>query len=263
MRYFLHLGFDGGKYHGWQRQPNVISVQEAIENALQRILKEEIIAFGCGRTDTGVHASQYFMHFNVSKPFNFDLKFRLNKTLPADIAIYDIIEMDGNQHARYDAISRTYDYFIHLTKDPILINYSAFYEIENLDFESMQKASLLLMKYDDFRSICKQPDLYKHTICRISNVKLFVNENKNRLRFTITSDRFLQSMVRLCVYFLLEIGERKISLDAFENILANKLELKNKKAAFPQGLFLSKIEYPYLKLKQPEDLCSFLKMGLQ
>jgi tRNA pseudouridine38-40 synthase len=262
MTYFFHIGFDGGRYKGWQFQPNLRTVQGAIEDTLQQIFKKEIRVEGCGRTDAGVHASQYVLHIQLEEDFDFDLKFRLNKNLPDDIVVYDILEMKNKQHARFDAISRTYDYFIHLKKDPFLKKYSSFYEFKNLDFEAMKKAAELFMKYDDFKSICKQPDLYNHTRCNVTHAKLYVDEKQERLRFTITANRFLRGMIRLCVYFLLEVGRGRMTLEEFEDRFGNRKD-GFKRSAYPDGLFLSKVEYPYLKMENESELFHFLKTGLE
>src|SRR5690606_28072877 len=135
IRYFIHLGFDGSSYSGWQRQKNTTNtVQEVIEQTLFQIFKQKITVYGCGRTDAGVHASQYVIHIDLDAVPEFDLKFRMNKLLPDNIVVFEIIEVNENQHCRYDAVARTYDYFIHWKKDPVLINYSAFYEDLTLDF---------------------------------------------------------------------------------------------------------------------------------
>jgi tRNA pseudouridine38-40 synthase len=191
MKLFLNIGYDGSNYSGWQYQPNVPSIQEEIENALQRIFKTKITVNGCGRTDAGVHASQYILHIEIKEAFDFDLKFRLNKNLPTQIAVYDILEMPEKSHARYDAISRTYDYFIHLYEDPVLHRYSSFYELSDLDLEGMKQAVALLPKNNDYHSMCKQPDLHNHTLCEVAHAKLYVSPDKKRLRFTITANRFL------------------------------------------------------------------------
>ncbi|MDB4285770.1 tRNA pseudouridine(38-40) synthase TruA [bacterium] len=263
MRYFLHIGYDGSQYRGWQWQPNVVSVQGTIEEKLKRIFKEDITVYGCGRTDSGVHASQYILHINIKKPFDFDLKFRLNKNLPDDIVVYDIMEMKDSQHARYDATSRTYDYYIHLYNTPVLGNHSSFYEFENLDVEAMKKAAAILPLCNDFRAICRQPDLYKHTLCDVSDAKLYVDSSGSRLRFSITSDRFLRGMIRICVYFLLQIGNREMSFEEFEHILSNQLDVPVKRLALPNGLYLTRIEYPYLKVATQADMGSLLKAGLE
>jgi len=142
MRYFLHIGFDGTNYRGWQKQKNTPdTVQEVIEKKVSQIFKKEMTIYGCGRTDAGVHASQYIMQINVDKAPDFDLKYRLNKNLPDNIAVFEIIEVDGNQNCRYNAVARTYDYFMHWRKDPVLLRYSSFYEGIVLDFDLMREAA--------------------------------------------------------------------------------------------------------------------------
>ncbi len=262
MKYFLNIGYDGSNYSGWQWQPNVPSIQEEIEKALKSIFKEKVTANGCGRTDAGVHASQYILHIELKNPPDFDLKFRLNKNLPDDIAVYDVLEMADDSHARYDATSRSYDYFIHTYEDSVLHKYSSFYELKDLDIEAMKKGVDLLTKYNDFHSICKQPLMHNHTLCKITNAQLYVSSDKQRLRFAITADRFLRGMIRLIIYFLLKIGTRELSIEEFEHLLSNKVDLNNKIPAFPNGLYLSKVEYPYLKIESPTNICSLLKMGL-
>lgn len=264
MRYFIHLGFDGTNYSGWQRQINTPkTVQGVIERTLSQIFKKEITVSGCGRTDAGVHASQYVIHINLDETPSFDLKYRLNKCLPSDIAIFEIFKVKQDQHSRFDAIARTYDYFIHWQKDPVLMNYSSFYEDLDLNFNLMKKATKLILGTKDFRAVCKQPDSYSNTLCQISNCELIVNEKKERLRFTITSNRFLRGMIRICVFYLLEIGQGKITLEEFEKILNQEKDIKEKMPALPNGLFLSKIEYPFLTLKDSHKLIELLKIDLE
>lgn len=261
MTYFLHLAYDGSTYRGWQFQPKVSSVQEVIEKAMTQIFKTPIYIHGCGRTDAGVHASQYFLSFKIKKTFDFDLKFRLNKTLPHPIAVFDVLEMEDKQHARFDAISRTYDYFIHFEKSPLLAKCSSYYDLKNLDIAAMQQAVQLLSQYNNFNSFCTRPHVHNHTFCEITNAQLFFNPEQNRMRFTITANRFLQKMIRLCMEFLLEVGKGNLSLITFEKMLSEQLEMP-KKPAQPQGLYLSKVEYPYLKMKAAVGMCDFLKVGL-
>jgi tRNA pseudouridine38-40 synthase len=264
MRYFIHLGFDGTSYSGWQRQKNTLNtVQEVIEAKLSQIFKKPVTAYGCGRTDAGVHASQYVIQINLDEAPTFDLKFRLNKNLPRAIAVFEIIEVDKYQHCRYDAVARTYDYFIHWTKDPVLYRHSSFYEGLVLDFDAMKTAAALILQTNDFKPLCKQPNLYKNTICHISNSEVFVNEEQGRLRFTITSNRFLRGMIRICIFFLLQIGKGEMTLEEFEAILKQEKHLAEKPPAFPNGLFLSKIEYPFLELKNSHHLIKMLKVGLE
>lgn len=263
MRYFINLGFDGTDYSGWQKQKNTLNtVQEVIEQTLAQLFKKNITVYGCGRTDAGVHASQYIIHIDLEKAPDFDFKYRFNKNLPANIAVFEILEVKEDQHARYDAVARTYDYFIHWKKNPILTRHSSLYD-PNLNFALMEQAAALILKTNDFRPLCKQPDLYKNTLCEISQSKLIINEDLGRLRFTITSNRFLRGMVRLCVYFLLQVGREKIQLDEFEHILSQKRELTQKQPALPNGLFLSGIKYPYLSFKETNNLIQMLKFGLE
>jgi len=262
MVYFLHIGYDGGNFHGWQFQPGLTTIQGTLEALLERVLKKRTIVYGCGRTDTGVHASQYVFHIETNEACRQDLKFILNKQLPDDIVVYDIWEMEDGMHARYDAVSRTYDYFIHLQKDPLLHHCSSYYSITDLNIEAMHSAVSILSKYRDFKTVCKQAHLYKHTICNVAEAKLFYNEEQGRIRFSITSDRFMRGMIRLIVSVLIKIGGGKMTVEQFEDRLSNQEELSEKSTALPNGLYLSKIEYPYLKIPQRNDICSFLKQGL-
>ncbi len=263
MRYFIHLGFDGTNYRGWQRQKQPRNtVQEVIEDTLSKLFKQDLSAYGCGRTDAGVHASQYLIQINLDRAPSFDLKFRLNKNLPDDIAVFDIIEVDDDQHVRYDAVARSYDYFIHWKKDPVLMRYSAFYDDLTLDFGLMQTATTMLGNTHDFRPVCKQPDIYPNTICQITHCKLYIDEERGRLRFAITSNRFLRGMIRFCIFFLLKIGSKEMTLSELADILAQRTVLEEKVPAFPNGLFLSKIVYPYLELKNSHHLIGMLKTGL-
>lgn len=263
MRYFIHLGFDGTHYNGWQRQKGTRhTVQEVVENALTRVFKQPMSAYGCGRTDTGVHASQYVIQINVDHLPAFDLKFRLNKNLPDDIAVFEVLEVESHRHCRYDAVARTYDYFIHWHKDPVLMRYSSYYDNVKLDLDLMQQAVALIRHTSDCRALCKHPDLYTNTICRISDCQLFVNEAEGRLRFTITSDRFLRGMIRICIHYMLEVASGKLTLEEFGQILRLEKESKEKRPAYPNGLFLSGVKYPYLQLNQQHRLMRMLRDGL-
>lgn len=264
MRYFIHLGFDGSEYSGWQRQKDTQNtVQEVIEQTLSRIFKKPISVYGCGRTDAGVHASQYVIQIYLDEAPAFDLKFRLNKNLPDEIAVFEVIEVTQDQHCRHDAVARTYDYFIHWNKDPGLMRYSSMYDDLTLDFDKMKKAASLILETSDFKPLCKQPDLYPNTLCNVTKSEVVVNEAHGRLRFTITANRFLRGMVRICVFFLLEVGTGKTTLDEFAKILNQEKEGKEKWPAHPNGLFLSKVEYPYLKLQDSHLLIKMLKTGLE
>ncbi|OKS89215.1 tRNA pseudouridine(38-40) synthase TruA [Mucilaginibacter polytrichastri] len=248
MRYFFHLGYLGTNYSGWQKHPDGPGVQQVLENALSQIFKTPLWIVGCGRTDAQVHASQYFFHLDTTQAWDFDLLFRLNKLLPSDIAVFEIIPMPDDAHARFDAIERSYDYFIHTYKDPFLSNFSSYYLIKNWDIEQMNRAAGLLLKYNDYHAFCKMPDRNTHTICHISEAGVFTDQTGDKLRFRISANRFLGKMVRIITGKLIEIGTGTLSVDEFESHLIDPLLLQIIKPAYPQGLYLSKIKYPYLDI---------------
>lgn len=249
MRYFVHIGYKGTNYFGWQRQPNKLSVQEVLECSLSRIFKQKIIIFGCGRTDAHVHASQYFFHMDIDKDWSFDLFFRLNRILPDHIALFDIIPIHDQAHARFDANQRVYDFFIHTYKDPFLSEGSSFYLRKSFNLQEIKKAVTLLPKYNDYRAFCKSPDKNEHTICHVSSASLYINNRGDRVRFRISSNRFLSRMIRIIARKLIEIGDGNLSVDEFESHLISKNIPSKILPAHPQGLYLSKVIYPYLDLE--------------
>ncbi|ALL04600.1 pseudouridine synthase [Pedobacter sp. PACM 27299] len=248
MRYFVHIGYHGLHFNGWQKQPGVMNVQGVIENALTQILKTPIFINGCGRTDAHVHASQFFFHMDIEQPWDFDLMFRLNKLLPASIAVFDIIPMEGLPHARFDAVQRSYDYFMHTYKSPFLNGHSAYYLLPDLNFDQMKQAAALLPQYQDYRAFCTSPDKYEHTLCYVKSAELTVDSSGDRLRFQISSNRFLGKMIRIIMGQLLKIGKGELSVDEFEHHLISKETPRLITPAHPQGLYLSKVTYPYLNL---------------
>ncbi|MBX2898020.1 MAG: tRNA pseudouridine(38-40) synthase TruA [Cyclobacteriaceae bacterium] len=245
-RYFFHMAFLGTRYHGWQRQSNANSIQALIESALSEILKEPITIMGCGRTDTQVHASQFYFHADIDTQWDFDLRFRLNKVLPPDLAIFDILPVESTQHARFDAVLRQYDYFIHTYKDPFLNLVSTQVDNSPWQLDKMKQAVALLTRYNDYRAFCKSPEAYEHTRCQVAHANLYINESGNRLRFQIAADRFLGRMVRLLMGKLIKIGSGTLSVEEFEYYLIDKVTPTVWDPAYPQGLFLSKVNYPYL-----------------
>lgn len=259
MRYFFHIGYNGCNYRGWQRQPKIVNIQEVLETVISRIVKAPTTIIGCGRTDAGVHASQFFFHTDIEKPWDFDLLFRINKTLPPDIAVFEIIPMLGLPHARFDATKRSYDYFIHTYKDPFLSNVSSLYLKRNLNLNKMKDATSLLMKYDDFRAFCKTPNQYEHTICKITSACLLVDATGDKLRFQISSNRFLGRMVRIIMGKLLEIGAGEFSVEEFEHHLMTKQTPNTIEPAYPQGLYLSKVAYPYLDIPPRTEFSAIIQ----
>lgn len=242
-RYFAQLSFKGSRYHGWQVQPNAPSVQETVENALSTILREEISVVGAGRTDTGVHASFYVLHFDVAEEI-WDpqkLVFRLNSFLPPDIAFQKIWPVSNDAHARFSAISRTYRYYITTNKNPFQTE-TAYYYHGKLDVDKMNEAAKILFEYGDFTSFSKLHTDVKTNLCKIFQAE-WVTEGE-MLVFKIKADRFLRNMVRAIAGTLLEVGKGKLFLEDFRKII----EIKDRKAAGTSapahGLFLVDVEYP-------------------
>jgi len=248
LRYFVHISYHGQHFGGWQKQPGVLNIQGVLEKALSQVLKTPVQINGCGRTDAQVHASQFFFHMDLDKTWDYDLIFRLNKLLPASIAIYDIIPMDGQQHARFDAVLRSYDYFIHTYKNPFLNGLSSLYLLKDLDLDKMKQAVALLPQYKDYRAFCTSPDKYEHTICNVMSARLMVDDNADRIRFQISANRFLGKMIRIIMGQVLKIGRGVVSLDEFEGYLISKQTPALITPAHPQGLYLSRVVYPYLNL---------------
>ncbi|MCK4344064.1 MAG: tRNA pseudouridine(38-40) synthase TruA [Bacteroidales bacterium] len=243
-RYFIQLSYNGTNYHGWQIQPNASTIQETLENALSTILKEKIETVGAGRTDTRVHARMFFAHFDTEKK-DLDKKkkivFQLNGILPADIAVQNIFYVNDDVHARFDALSRTYEYHIHQKKDPFLDNFS-YYLYGNPDIEKMNRASELLFDYTDFTSFSKLHTDVQTNDCNIIQAE-WEKEN-HRLIFTIKANRFLRGMVRAIVGTTLELGFGKICLAEFRKIIEDKDRSKAGFSVPAHGLFLVDIEYP-------------------
>lgn len=259
QRYFFHIAYKGNQYNGWQRQGNAHGVQQEIETILAKILKEPVFITGCGRTDAQVHASQYVFHTDLAPAFDFDLVYRLNRALPPDIAVFDLIPVEERAHARYDATRRTYDYFIHTRKDPFLYGQSALYAERPLDLSLMNAAIQLLPQYKDYYAFCKSPNSFEHTICYVQHAQLWTNAAGDQLRFQISANRFLTGMVRIIVGRLLEVATGVMSLEAFEYHLRERITPKNIAPAYAQGLYLSKIEYPYLQLEPRTDFAAVFR----
>lgn len=245
-RVFIKLAYKGTNFFGWQIQPNHRSIQSEIETALTKINhQKEIKIVGCGRTDTGVHASEYFAHADLNLPIPLkDLKFKLNNMLDCDIVINDIIEVNDDAHARFDAIKRTYHYFIHENKDPF-VNDISWQRSGELDIKRMNEACLLLLKHEDFECFSKVKTETHTFLCNITNAA-WIKSNKGYI-FTITSNRFLRNMVRAIVGTMIDLGEGKISIDDFQEILNSKNRSEAGKSVPARGLFLAKIDYDYLK----------------
>jgi len=243
-RYFIELAYNGSQYVGWQIQPNGVSVQEKLNNALSILLKSHIEVTGAGRTDTGVHASQQFAHFDFENemPFSLDiLTYKCNALLPKDIAIKQVLPVTNEAHTRFDALARTYHYLIAFEKQ-VFQQDTVVHVKFDLDFDKMNAACALLLQYDDFASFCKTHGNNKTTLCNIHQAEWIKTENG--AYFTITANRFLRNMVRSIVGTMFDIGRQKISIKDFQQIIEDK-DRKSAGASAPaHGLYLSGILYP-------------------
>ena len=245
LRYFIELGYKGTNYHGWQYQPNASSVQETLDKALSLLLKTEIDIVGAGRTDTGVHAKQMFAHFDYDDDIKTQtLVKKLNSFLPKDIVIFNILKVTDEAHARFDATKRTYEYHIHTSKDAFESDDSWFLQT-TLDLDKMNQACQLLYKYNDFECFSKT-----NTDVRTFNCVIFEaywKQSGNKIVFTISADRFLRNMVRAIVGTMINVVSRKIELLDFEKIIESKDRSEAGFSVPAHGLYLTKIEYKYLK----------------
>ena len=246
MRVFLKLSYKGTNFFGWQIQPEQISVQEAIESELTRLNRGKVVKVtGCGRTDTGVHASEFFAHLDL--PFEIEpeqLCFKLNNMLSKDIAIHEVIPVHADAHARFDASSRTYHYFIHREKDPFIYE-TSWYRPSELDLDSMNRACLLMLNHTDFECFSKVHTDVTNFECKITHAA-WIRSDKGYI-FTITANRFLRNMVRAIVGTLLGIGEGKLSLEEFQAILDSKNRSEAGQSVPARGLFLAGVRYPYIE----------------
>lgn len=244
MRYFSELAYRGTNYNGWQRQPNAPSVQQAIEEAMATILGAAIEVVGCGRTDTGVHASQYFMHFDWEGSLPKEFLRRLNKLLPADVAIRSIYEVAPDAHARFDAVRRSYEYHIVLDKNPFGEDTTWHFPFfDKLDLENVQSAAALLLQYKEFQPFCKS-NTDVHTMeCTLFRSEWVFDEKARRLVFHISANRFLRGMVRLIVGMCLNVGLGKVSIDEVRQALEQQSLLKKSWSVPPNGLFLTEVLY--------------------
>lgn len=244
LRYFIFLSYKGTSYHGWQVQPNAVTVQKLLDEALTLILSEKISTTGAGRTDTGVHANVFCAHFDsnasdLDKSKN--LIYRLNSYLPKDISITLLRKVKMDANARFSALSRTYRYYISREKDPFSEDF-CWYLHGEINRHLMNDASALLLKYTDFTSFSRL-----HTNVKTNNCKVFYagwEEKGNQLIFTIKADRFLRNMVRAIVGTIVDIGNGRMDLKEFEEIIKARDRGKASKSAPARGLFLTEIEYP-------------------
>jgi tRNA pseudouridine38-40 synthase len=241
VRYFIELAYKGTHYHGWQIQANAHTVQAAFNRALSTLLKEQTDTIGSGRTDTGVHALQQFVHLDTHKPLhNHPHVYQLNALLPDDIVVKQILPVAGTAHARFDALSRRYEYRISLQKNPFLKDMSYLFT-KPLDVTAMNEAALLLLQYEDFTSFSRVKTDVNHFLCKI--YEACWKNSGDLLIFYIRANRFLRGMVRAIVGTLLEVGLHKLTIHGFEQVIIGKDRRLAGRTVPPDGLFLTQVQY--------------------
>lgn len=246
-RYFIQLAYNGANYNGWQIQDNTPNtIQEVLQDKLSMILSETIKVVGCGRTDTGVHAKDYYAHFDSTKMdlhlIDANYVYKLNKVLPYEIAIKKIYSVNNEASSRFDAEFRSYEYFVHSYKDPFLTNNSLLY-YGDLNFDAMNEAAAHLLTVTDFTSFSKVNTQAKTNNCNVVFAQ-WDKLNDTEFVFKITANRFLQNMVRAIVGTLLEVGKGKMSLEEFKIIIENKNRSDAGMSVSGHALYLTNIQYP-------------------
>ncbi len=250
MRKFLRLSYSGTPFHGWQSQPNAASVQQTLEEALSTMLRAHTPVTGAGRTDTGVHARVMFAHFDTEREIDDRRRFLtgLNRLCGPAISMADIIDVADDAHARFDATSRTYKYFVTFDKSPFLTGCS-WHSPSGLDTEAMNEAARLLQETDDFSSFAKLHSDARTNICRVTEARWEKWNNSfgsEGIVFTISADRFLRNMVRAVVGTLVDVGRGKLSIDDFRRVIEKKDRCSAGTSMPPQALFLWDVKYPYI-----------------
>lgn len=239
----MTLSFDGSRYHGWQIQPNGVSVQEKLQEALSTLLRKPLSVTGAGRTDTGVHARMMVAHFDwEGEPLDGrQLAYKLNRLLPFDIAVSKVEPVSDDMHARFSATSRMYHYYIHTVKDPFQKAYSC--EIHYpLDFAKMNEAAAILTTYEDFGAFCKSGADVKTTLCKVTRAA-WVQTSPTTWYFEIRANRFLRNMVRAVVGTLIEVGRGRLSLEDFRKVIEGKRRTEAGESMPGNALFLEDIRY--------------------
>ena len=244
-RYFIELSFDGTHYHGWQIQPNSLSIQQTLSEAASAVLREEISFTGSGRTDSGVHAINYTAHFDTAYSPNhlqeINLVYKLNRILPADIAVKIIKQVNPEAHARFSALNRSYNYYICKCKDPFWINRAWLME-RDLDFDAMKEATRLLLRFDDFEAFTKANTQVNHFRCML--LEAGWTKEDHIWRFHIRADRFLRNMVRAIVGTITDVGLGKIDIQQMENIIKSKNRSNAGYSVPGCGLYFMGADYP-------------------
>ncbi len=246
MRYFAEIAYRGTHYVGWQIQPNGLSVQEVCNQTLRTILRDaDIACVGCGRTDAGVHATQFFLHYDTQADIPENFLLRMNTVLPDDIRFIRFFPVEEKAHARFDATLRAYEYIISFTKDPFGTDLVLWRHIRDLDFELLQACCGVMKKYNDFPSFCKSKQGAKTTIVNLKEI--YWRKEGERYILYISADRFIRGMVRLVVGAMMQVARGKMSLSEFETGIKNGERFRLALSAPAQGLYLIQVQYPYVQ----------------
>jgi tRNA pseudouridine38-40 synthase len=249
MRYFMELAYNGAGYHGWQRQPGRRTIQQTLEEAMSLIARRPLEITGCGRTDAGVHARQYFAHVDHDGDWPANFMHRLNRLLPPHIAMYRIFAVDAQAHARYSAELRAYKYHLHYEKDPFQTDTAYWYRLgRRPQLAAMRAAAQLLLNYEDFFPYCRGDNELPHTRCRLFRAEWEVIDAQ-KLVFHIAANRFLRGMVRLIVGMCINVGLENISVEEVRAAMERKTLLRKALSAPPQGLTLSEVLYPFVEAR--------------
>lgn len=251
QKYFLEFSYRGANYHGWQIQNNGTSVQQFVNENLSIILREDITTMGSSRTDAGVHAQQNFLHFETKAEIEKDFLRKLNFLLPKDIAVKNIFRMRMKCHARFDAISRSYEYVLCYEKNPFLTEITCFYPYYKLDVNILNDFSQLLFTHKDYAAFSKRRTTIKTTICTISQAEWKVDSEKKTITFYVSANRFLRGMVRGLVATMILGGRKKLSKDGFIKLLNSNVPHKTDFSAPAQGLTLTQVKYPENYFPEP------------
>lgn len=247
MRYFLELAYNGTRFQGYQKQPHGQTVQSTLEKGLSTLLRHPTSIVGCGRTDTGVHAKQYFAHFDTEHTISDNFIYALNALTGYDIEIYKVHQVADSAHARFDACSRSYKYFINTKADPFQQETVYYHpKSQHINRNKLQEAAQLLLEYDEFATFCKTNTDTKTQSCRLTHSEWTTDEERNQLVYHISANRFLRGMIRLIVGMCINVSRGKLPLEQVKKALEEQASLKLAWSVPPQGLFLTDIKYPYL-----------------
>jgi tRNA pseudouridine38-40 synthase len=241
MRYFMHFSYLGKHYHGWQRQPASLTVQEAMEERLKLLLGGEVALVAAGRTDTGVHAREMVAHFDWEAPLDDAFLERYNAFLPEDIVVRGIRRVHPEAHARFSALARTYEYHLIQQRDPFALDTACFVR-QPLDFKGMNTAAAYLMEFDDFKAFSRSQTDVKTYLCKITRAAW--EPRGGTWVFTITADRFLRNMVRAVVGTLLEVGKGRMAPEGIKEIISSRDRSRAGVSVPAKGLYLTEITYP-------------------